>query len=153
MRKQNQRKKRFINFIFEYSMLEKYSELLYIKINTVYNTLIYRNFPIVISIKLLDLKSIWFEKEKNEIEIRMNYNQLEFENNKCFQLNILNVYCIFIFVSSILFNSTLLLTFYSNKNLRTTYNVFIIALAALNLVSTFTELPFVIFSNYHCKYI
>lgn len=83
----------------------------------------------------------------------MNYNQLEFENNKCFQLNILNIYCIFIFVSSILFNSTLLLTFYSNKNLRTTYNVFIIALAALNLVSTFTELPFVILSNYHCKYI
>lgn len=63
---------------------------------------------------------------------------------ECYKLRILATFCTLLFVASAVFNSLLLKVFIQNKNLRTSFNILIIALTAINLIGTFTELPFVV---------
>jgi hypothetical protein len=70
----------------------------------------------------------------------------------CYQLNIISVYCFLLLLASIVFNTVLLRTFYKYKELRTTLNVFVIVLTAMNLVASISELPVVMFTNWYCRY-
>ncbi|CAF0955798.1 unnamed protein product [Brachionus calyciflorus] len=72
---------------------------------------------------------------------------------ECYKLKIVGVYCIILFVFSTFFNGALLWAFIKNKSLRTSINIFIIALAVFNLFGTLVELPFIILSNLNCKWI
>lgn len=72
---------------------------------------------------------------------------------ECYKLNLIGILCILIFVLSSFFNSALLWTFIRNKSLRTSLNIFIIALAGFNLFGTIVELPFIIVSNLSCRWI
>ena len=72
---------------------------------------------------------------------------------QCYQLKLIGLYCTALFVLSVFFNSVLLLTFCKHSELRTPLNTFIIALASLNLFGSITELPFIIVSNFYCRYI
>lgn len=72
---------------------------------------------------------------------------------ECFKLNLIGIFCIILFVLSAFFNSILLWTFIRNKSLRTSLNIFIIALTCCNLLGTLIELPFVIVSNLKCQWI
>ena len=63
---------------------------------------------------------------------------------KCYKLRILGIFYVLLFLASTVFNSLLFYVFIKNKNLRTAFNLFIIALIILNLIGTFTELPFVV---------
>jgi hypothetical protein len=69
----------------------------------------------------------------------------------CFKLNLIAIYCIFLCILSLYFNIALLKVFYNNSDLRTSLNLFIIVLTALNLLGTCIELPLVIITNFSCK--
>lgn len=87
-----------------------------------------------------------FRKMRN-----LNVTDSVIDEALCFRARILTAYCVAVFVISLVLNSTLLLTFINNKHLRTPYNVFIIALTSVNLLSTVTVLPLVIVSNIYCR--
>ena len=70
----------------------------------------------------------------------------------CWKLNIIAVYCIFLFVSSILVNGTLLWIFFKVKELRTPINIFVIVFTVLSLIGSSVETPFVITSNFACRF-
>lgn len=72
---------------------------------------------------------------------------------ECYKLKLVGILCIFLFVFSAFFNSILLWTFIRNKSLRTSLNMFIIALTSFNLFGTLIELPFIIVSNLKCRWI
>ena len=70
---------------------------------------------------------------------------------ECFKLNLIAIYCIVIFVLSLVFNSLLIIVFYIYKDLTSPLNPFIITLTIFNLAGTLIEFPFVIASNFYCK--
>ncbi|RNA30611.1 rod opsin [Brachionus plicatilis] len=70
----------------------------------------------------------------------------------CIILNAIAVYCVILLLSSVFFNSLLLWVFYRYKELRTSLNMLIIALTAYNLAASVIELPFVIISNFSCRW-
>lgn len=70
---------------------------------------------------------------------------------ECYKLKILGFVCILLFISSSFFNLLLLSVFIRHRSLRTSFNVTIIALTSLNLIGTFTQLPFIIISNLSCR--
>lgn len=70
----------------------------------------------------------------------------------CTTLRLFSAYCFCLFFVSIIVNGSLLVVFYKYKKLRTNLNLLIIAIAVLNLIATFLYMPFVIISNYYCKY-
>lgn len=70
----------------------------------------------------------------------------------CFKLRLIGVYCLILFIVSAIFNSALLFAFIKHKSLRTSLNMFIMALTAFNLFGTLVELPFIVISNLYCKY-
>jgi hypothetical protein len=69
----------------------------------------------------------------------------------CYILNIIAVYAVCLFVSSLFFNGLLLTVFVKHKDLRTTLNLLIMTLTILNLVGTASECPFIIVSNFNCR--
>jgi hypothetical protein len=69
----------------------------------------------------------------------------------CYQLNFITLYCFILFISSLFFNTILLRTFYKYKELRTTLNVFVIVLTAINLIGSCSELPLVMATNWYCR--
>ena len=71
----------------------------------------------------------------------------------CWQLKIVGVYCIILFISSVTFNSLLLAVFIRNRELRTSLNTLIFAITILNLLSTVSELPFATVSTLSCRYV
>ena len=75
-----------------------------------------------------------------------------FQSNKSSPISkelttIFGFYLIIIFLLCIILNSTLLLVFYKSKKLRTPFNMLIIVITFLNLLSTI-QFPFVIHSNF-----
>jgi hypothetical protein len=75
------------------------------------------------------------------------------ENKKCLQLKFVAVVCTSITFFSIIFNGVLLSSFYKSQSLRSSVNKFVICLTALNLIATVVEQPFVIVSNFSCRYL
>ena len=71
----------------------------------------------------------------------------------CYQLKLIGLYCTALFILSVAFNSILLITFCKHSELRSPLNTFIIALTALNLFGSVTELPVIILSNFYCRYL
>ncbi len=69
----------------------------------------------------------------------------------CYKLNFITLYCFILFISSLFFNTILLRTFYKYKELRTTLNVFVIVLTAINLLGSCSELPLVMATNWYCR--
>ena len=86
----------------------------------------------------------------NQTELIDYYNRIS--PVECYKLNWISVYCFFLFISSFVFNVILLWVFYKYKELRTTLNMFVIALTALNLLATCSELPIVMMTNWYCRY-
>lgn len=72
---------------------------------------------------------------------------------ECYKLNLVGIFCLVLFLLSTFFNSTLLWTFIRQKSLRTSINVFILALTCFNLFGTVVELPFIIVSNLKCRWV
>ena len=70
---------------------------------------------------------------------------------ECYQLNIVSLFCVILFICSLSFNSILLWLFFKSKELRTPLNVIMIALTILNLIGTINELPLVIATTYACR--
>ena len=72
---------------------------------------------------------------------------------ECWKLNIIALYCLILLILSIIFNSMLLWIFYLYKELRSSLNILIIALTAINLGASCVELPLVTVTNYKCRYV
>lgn len=70
---------------------------------------------------------------------------------ECYKLNMIAVYCIVLFILSVLFNFSLVLIFARYKEMRTNLNMFVFTLTILNLIGTISELSLVIPSNMYCK--
>lgn len=70
----------------------------------------------------------------------------------CSRLNFLGIFCIVLFVTSILVNSAILNLILRDRSLKKTQYAFILALVSLNLFGTLFELPWIIISNFYCKY-
>ncbi|CAF0886581.1 unnamed protein product [Brachionus calyciflorus] len=70
----------------------------------------------------------------------------------CGKLRILATYCVFIFIGSVLANTSLLWTLIYYKDLRNSVNAFMIALSSCNLLGSLIEMPLVIVSNFNCKW-
>ena len=70
---------------------------------------------------------------------------------ECWKLNILAVYCVILFTSSIIINGSLMLVFIKTKELRTPVNLYLIVFTILSLIASFSEGPFVIASNFSCR--
>lgn len=72
---------------------------------------------------------------------------------ECYKLNIIAIYCCFLFTICLVVNSRLLIVFYQSRELRTSsLNRFVILLTALDLLGSVLELPFVIVSNFSCRF-
>jgi hypothetical protein len=69
----------------------------------------------------------------------------------CGILKIVNVYSIFMFGGSFIFNSLLLYAFYKNKALRIPINMFILAITVVNLLATITEASVMLPSTFFCR--
>ena len=71
----------------------------------------------------------------------------------CSTLQLVGVYCIILFLISIISNSLLILILIRNrKKLLTSVNIFIFALAILSLIPTLIELPLLTITAFKCKY-
>lgn len=78
----------------------------------------------------------------------------EYSPVECYKLRLVSVLFIFMFILSITFNSLLLWTFFTFKDLRLLpLNLFVIALTINNLSGTISEFPFVIISNFYCRFV
>ncbi len=73
-------------------------------------------------------------------------------NTTCFQLQILGVVCLCLGLCGIMFNSVLLYICLCRKEMRNSINSFMIVLTFLNLVGCLTEMPFIVISNFSCRY-
>ena len=71
---------------------------------------------------------------------------------ECQKLNLISIYSVILFFFGILVNSTLIWVYNQYDDVRRSLNRFIIVLTILNLIGCFVEMPFVIISNYLCKY-
>lgn len=71
----------------------------------------------------------------------------------CWKLNIAATFIVVMLFLSVSANSTLLWVFYSNKELRTPLNVFVIAMTTINLFGSISEFTFIIASNYACRWV
>ena len=69
----------------------------------------------------------------------------------CKILKFVSIYLATIFFVGVVSNSLLLWILFSNKHLRTSLNIFMMALAFVNLMVALTDLPFTITSNYCCR--
>ena len=72
---------------------------------------------------------------------------------ECFKLNVIAYYLCALLVASAMVNSVVLLAFFVSKELRSPINTFVMCITALNLFGSITELPFVIGSNFACRFI
>lgn len=70
----------------------------------------------------------------------------------CWKLNIIATLVVVFLFLSVSANSTLLFTFWQNKELRTPLNLFIIAMTAVNLGGSLSEFTYIIVSNYSCRW-
>jgi hypothetical protein len=70
----------------------------------------------------------------------------------CIILKFISLYCLVLMCTSVTFNGALTFVFFKYKELRTPLNVMILVLTLLNLVGSCTELPFVITSNFLCRF-
>lgn len=71
---------------------------------------------------------------------------------ECRKLKIVAIYSAFVFVMSVTFNSKMILLFIKHKELFNSLNIFIITIAILNIFATLGELPFIIVSNFFCRF-
>lgn len=71
---------------------------------------------------------------------------------ECFKLKIIAVYCLIIFLLSLITNSILIWILVFYKELRNSMNTFMLALSICNLIGSLIELPMVIISNFNCKF-
>ena len=69
----------------------------------------------------------------------------------CWNLYIIGVYLVLLFISSIALNSLFLLAVPKNKKLLTPVNFFMITQSVLNLIVTVLQMPLVIYSAFNCK--
>jgi hypothetical protein len=74
------------------------------------------------------------------------------EASKCQKLGLLAIICIFLLVSSTFINASLLFAFARYKALCSRRNITVISFFTLNLIAGFLELPFVIISNFYCRF-
>jgi hypothetical protein len=75
-----------------------------------------------------------------------------YEMSKCFKLNLIALFCAFLFLISLYFNTTLLYTLLKHKDMKSNLNLFIICLSFINLIGTLVELPVVVINNFYCRY-
>jgi hypothetical protein len=81
----------------------------------------------------------------------LHFNQKPTPLN-CEHLKVITIICCIIFALSVLFNSLILIAFYRlKKKTLYTFEYLIIALAVLSLFGSF-HMPFLIKSNFSCKY-
>ena len=72
----------------------------------------------------------------------------------CWKLNLISVYCVLLFTASLIANGLLLFVFWKVKELRrASQNIYVIVFTCLSLIATLTEAPFLILSNYYCRWI
>ncbi len=72
---------------------------------------------------------------------------------ECYKLQILGVFCILLTLAGIVFNSILLYVCACKKDMRKSINSFMIAITVLNLFGCIFEMPFIIVSNFKCRYV
>ena len=70
----------------------------------------------------------------------------------CSILKVVSILLLLIFILSVAFNSFLLWIFIIYKEIRTSLNIYLIALLICNLVATFTEIPIAFINNLNCRY-
>jgi hypothetical protein len=87
---------------------------------------------------------------KNTVSLLYSEHQ---EVAKCFKLSILAIVCCVLLALSVFLNGSLLLTFARYKSLHTRGNIFVIALTLVNFFGTIIEFPWIIVSNFYCRYI
>jgi len=75
------------------------------------------------------------------------------QTTECYQLQFLGAVCLFLALCGILFNSVLLYICLCRKEMRNSINSFMIALSFLNLFGCVAEMPFIVISNFSCRYI
>ena len=71
---------------------------------------------------------------------------------KCSTLQTTGAVLVLLFVANIVTNTALLYMFKTYKHLKNNMSTFVISLTVLNLIGTTFTLPFVIASNFMCKY-
>ena len=92
----------------------------------------------------------------------MNYSAIPVKQNhlnktitqmkdKCDEMRLFGIYLIFIFISSVIFNSLVIWIFYVKKESRTALNKLFVTLTILNLFGCIIEIPLVIFSSFNCR--
>jgi hypothetical protein len=69
----------------------------------------------------------------------------------CEALQAIGIYCVLLFVFSLLFNSILLFLIIRHREYKNSLNMHMCALVGLNLFGTITELPWIIISNLKCR--
>jgi hypothetical protein len=73
------------------------------------------------------------------------------DENLCFKLKFVAVYCVIMFILSSLFNAMLLWAFSQYKQIKNNMDRVKIAITVLNIVANTLEYPFVIVSNFSCR--
>jgi hypothetical protein len=72
----------------------------------------------------------------------------------CFFYASVGIYCIFLFIVSLISNSKLIWIIYKNKKeLLHQINILILVLAILSLVGTLFGLPLIIITGFYCKFV
>ena len=95
----------------------------------------------------------------NSILVKLANNYQNNTNDKigkpspieCTQLRSVAIYCLILFILSLLSNSILLIILIRHKEFRNATSIFMISLTILNLFGSLLEFPFVIFSNFYCR--
>ncbi len=90
--------------------------------------------------------------EKSNFTIAIDLYDLD-SPVECHKLQTLGVICIIMTLAGIFFNSILLYVCVTKKEMRKSINSFMIAITVLNLFGCICEMPFIIISNFKCRYI
>ncbi len=103
---------------------------------------------------LFNFKSVKKITEKNMNNSFDSFkNATQNENARCFKLKLLAIAFLLVFIFSIIFNTLLLGMFSKHKCLRVSCNKFVIYLTVVNLIGTLCEFPYVIISNFYCRWL
>ncbi len=88
--------------------------------------------------------------------MNLNNSEIDIYNlespTECYKLKIVAYITVFLFLSTLLINSFLLYISIKYKVIHSSLNFFIIILLCLNLFGTIFEIPFIIISNFSCRF-
>ena len=110
------------------------------------------NRLVFILLHILKKKKInFFKKLKLKMSCYSNQTFASDKSSHCSWFELIAIYCVILFISSLIFNSLILFAYMRQKKLNHTFEFLMVTMALLNITSSLLHLPIIILSNFNCR--